>query len=591
MAELSSQPTSVQSIYNWYRENKLYVNRRYQRKLVWTLEEKQKLIDSILKKYPVPAILLAEKEGNPGEYEIIDGLQRLHAILSFVETSLSDIDGKYFNLSAFPTAKANCDAGIFEDGSKGEFISSKDVSTLLDYSLAISVMRNAAEAEINDVFDRINTYGHRLSDQERRQAGVQTQFATMVREIACSVRGDVSTPDVLLYNMPSISIDLPKSSHGYSVQAEEVFWVNQGILRSTDLRDSMDEQCIADIASCIIGPNLIERSKEALDEIYDASSAMASSIQAALDVHGSDRFADEFNYCVQEIIKVCTASEKKKLRSIIFERSSTNPFPAVFAVIVIAFHEILIKEKKKIADYGGVAAAISNLTNRIETSRKATLVDERRKNIDQIKGLVQKHFVKAKEPIDAIYKSHTVIDIDGIIRRSEIELSNYELKQGMIRLDGTSKIDDSIIGKVITTISAIANIGPKVSGRILIGVVDKESDAERIKKLDSVEPRIVGKRHVVGINREAKRLGKTTEQYVALWRDEIKNSALTEALKNDVLSNIDYNSYYGLGLLVIAVPPQKAISYVGDNLYWRNGDSTEPAVSAKLIASIVDRFK
>lgn len=50
MSELVSQPTSVQSAYTLYREDKLFVNRRYQRKLVWTLEEKQKLIESILKK-------------------------------------------------------------------------------------------------------------------------------------------------------------------------------------------------------------------------------------------------------------------------------------------------------------------------------------------------------------------------------------------------------------------------------------------------------------------------------------------------------------------------------------------------------------
>jgi len=84
MAELASQPTSIQSVYTWYSEGKLYVNRLYQRKLVWTHLEKQRLIESILKKYPVPAILLAEREAAPGSYEIIDGLQRLHAIVSFI---------------------------------------------------------------------------------------------------------------------------------------------------------------------------------------------------------------------------------------------------------------------------------------------------------------------------------------------------------------------------------------------------------------------------------------------------------------------------------------------------------------------------
>jgi hypothetical protein len=242
MAELASQPTPIQSVYTWYREDRLYVNRRYQRKLVWTLNEKQKLIESILKKYPIPAILLAEKEDKQGAFEIIDGLQRLHAIVSFIETSFNSVDGKWFNLEHFPTAKSYAKEGVFTATYGENSLSQKEVSVILDYSLALSVMRNASEAEINDVFDRINTYGHRLSDQERRQAGVQNEFTTMVRQIACNIRGDVSAEVLPLYSMPSISIDLPMTKHGYAVQADEVFWVNQGILLSTNLRDSMDER-------------------------------------------------------------------------------------------------------------------------------------------------------------------------------------------------------------------------------------------------------------------------------------------------------------------------------------------------------------
>ena len=47
-------------MYGDYRDGKLIVNRGYQRKLVWTLDEKRKLIDSILHAYPVPLVLLAE---------------------------------------------------------------------------------------------------------------------------------------------------------------------------------------------------------------------------------------------------------------------------------------------------------------------------------------------------------------------------------------------------------------------------------------------------------------------------------------------------------------------------------------------------
>lgn len=33
----------ISEIYRWYTEHALIVNRRYQRKLVWTLDEKQQL--------------------------------------------------------------------------------------------------------------------------------------------------------------------------------------------------------------------------------------------------------------------------------------------------------------------------------------------------------------------------------------------------------------------------------------------------------------------------------------------------------------------------------------------------------------------
>lgn len=146
------------------------------------MEEKQKLIESIQKKYPIPAILIAEREDQPGVYEIIDGLQRLHAILSFIETSFPTLNGSLFALEHFPAAKRRADEGAFSPNTAETYLSFKEVSTLLDYSLALSVMRNATEDEINDVFDRINTYGHRLSDQERRQAGVQNEFSPEERK-------------------------------------------------------------------------------------------------------------------------------------------------------------------------------------------------------------------------------------------------------------------------------------------------------------------------------------------------------------------------------------------------------------------------
>lgn len=54
---------------------------------MWSGEEKARLIDSILKGYPIPLILFAEITGSNGiiYYEVLDGMQRLNAIVGFLE--------------------------------------------------------------------------------------------------------------------------------------------------------------------------------------------------------------------------------------------------------------------------------------------------------------------------------------------------------------------------------------------------------------------------------------------------------------------------------------------------------------------------
>ncbi len=48
----------ITEAYRDFKNGKFIINRKYQRKLVWTVEEKQNLIDSIMRGYPIPLILL-----------------------------------------------------------------------------------------------------------------------------------------------------------------------------------------------------------------------------------------------------------------------------------------------------------------------------------------------------------------------------------------------------------------------------------------------------------------------------------------------------------------------------------------------------
>ena len=77
--DLTVKGESVERIFGNYQAWRYIVNRRYQRKLVWTLDEKRRFIDSIINGYPVPIVLLAEQKLAAGlsKFEIIDSMQRL----------------------------------------------------------------------------------------------------------------------------------------------------------------------------------------------------------------------------------------------------------------------------------------------------------------------------------------------------------------------------------------------------------------------------------------------------------------------------------------------------------------------------------
>jgi hypothetical protein len=66
----------------------LVVNPEYQRGSVWTPSQKKKLVDSVLRGYPIPLIYLHHIRQSAGKlvserYEVIDGQQRINALSDF----------------------------------------------------------------------------------------------------------------------------------------------------------------------------------------------------------------------------------------------------------------------------------------------------------------------------------------------------------------------------------------------------------------------------------------------------------------------------------------------------------------------------
>lgn len=582
------QGKAIQAMYREYREGNLLVNRKYQRKLVWSVQEKQALIDSILSGYPIPLILLAERPDvyGTGKYEIVDGIQRLNAIFGFIEQAF-DIKGSYFDVSQFPTAKQHADAGLFALVSGAPVIPPKDCARVLDYQLALTIYPAHQEAQVTELFGRINSGGRQLSPHEQRQAGVVTQFSSVVRTVSAELRGDVSQDVLLLSQMPEISVESGREPHGYGVRAEETLWCRQGILSIKQLKESEDEQLIADIAASIVLGEPLATSRELLDVLYDPASAEGEDLERRTIAYGTERLRSEIKFTfsiVKQTIEACS-TDANYLRSTVRPGAGGQyPIKAPFYATFMAFHDLVVKEQKTPADYTQIMAALRGLSARLQTGAHYETTENRKANITVTKGLVQQHFV-TKVPPAFGHGPSLVLDFENALRRSRIESSRYEFKQGLLRLDATRKQDTDLLPRLVETACGIANLGPDMDGNLFIGVADKESDATRIATLDGILHRKIADHFVVGVDREAQLLGLSLDHYVQQIIGAFQQSQLSEPLKTHILSSFDTIAVHGLTVIRILVPRQETLSYVGNKAFSRQGSSTIEIAGQQLVAA------
>jgi len=577
---------TVTEAYRLYRSGNLLVNRKYQRKLMWSVDEKEKLMGSILKGYPIPLILLAERPLIHGtaKYEIIDGMQRLNAICGFIE-NLFSFKGRYFDINEFSYAKQLADDKIFNCVENSDILSRKECADVLDYQLAVTIYSAMDESDITEVFGRINSGGKHLSNQEKRQAGVTTPFAEVIRTIAMKLRGDDSPKTLRLFDMPQVSIDSKPNNQGYGIQAENTLWCKQGILTISQLRDSNDEDMIADISASILLNEPLPRSRERLDNLYDEESSYFLSLENALAIYGSNRLEENivktFSLLAESIE---TYSLDNKCLLNIVNSGSSNPIPQAFYTIFMAFFELVIDLDLRPANSQGIMEALKNLQKKLDLSHRYAKIQDRRNNINQTKGLIQDYFAK-QDTSTSGHGAELIQAFKNSLLRSRIETAKYECKQGLLDLSPTSrKLNNDLPQRLVETICGIANSDPDTDGYIFIGVADKKQDAEKIKNLDGLNPLEINGRYVVGIDREARVLGKTLDDHVGILINAIKKSALTDSLKTQVLMKIDTICYKGCSVIIINVPCQKAVSFVGETAFIRENSSTVEAKGPKLMA-------
>lgn len=312
MATFSRGIYRVAQFVRWNDQNQLVLQPKFQRRAAWEPAARSYFIDTVVRGLPIPKVYL-RKVVHPKTklmaYEVVDGQQRLRAILDFCTGDLMlsrrhnhDLGDVTFSTLPDPLRRA-----------------------VLNYEISTEVMEKATDPEVWAMFERLNTYTLTLNRQERLNAKwfgyfKQTAYTLAAEESALAawrhlkVFGDRQiarmkevelTSDVLAATVEGIS-DITKISVAYQKYDAEfdnrqekshqframLSWlVNElsGTIKVTKFRSRAWFYSLAVAAADALygipggmGPRQVRPSSEIMDRMSELDTALRSTALADL---------------------------------------------------------------------------------------------------------------------------------------------------------------------------------------------------------------------------------------------------------------------------------------------------------------------
>jgi uncharacterized protein with ParB-like and HNH nuclease domain len=151
---------SFGEIISMYSRDELIIDPDYQRLFRWSVEQQTRFLESILLGIPIPPIFVAENKD--GKWEIVDGLQRISTVLSYFG-ALKNLPEK--------NNWALTEGELIKDlkGFKYEQLTTKIQLNIKRFVCRIEILNWNSTIDVRyELFNRLNTGGTQLSDQEIR---------------------------------------------------------------------------------------------------------------------------------------------------------------------------------------------------------------------------------------------------------------------------------------------------------------------------------------------------------------------------------------------------------------------------------------
>ena len=576
---------SVEAIYNNYTSEMYLINRRYQRKLVWSTEEKEKLINSICNKLPIPLVLVAKSNTTGNYYEIIDGLQRINAIISFIENEYS-YDGKYFNLDLFSATVLKKKSG--EITQKNPVLDEEVCKAILKYRIPVSTYSVADPANIDEVFSRINSSGKKLSRQEVRQAGATHSFSELIRKISAEIRGDVTYSDKLkLVEASRISISDDKNDSN-GVFSGDIFWVNNGVLNDKEVcTESRDEEYVLDLLMDVlcypeyVATGSTNRTLAYKEPGSNSNERIPKLINSSLRRIGKEEVKKRF-MTIFDIVNIACEKSGKTFVDLVLpgRRKSSRGVPRYYQVIFLTLYIIIYTGtvRKESVDYDKLISGFDNIFESVKVQTRGGTFEIGVKE-NAVKSLIG-HLENAFDiDSDCSKQEHMHTTFENKLKIAVIEDSMFELKQGFTMLNSNDlKVNNNIVPKIVRTATAMSNMRSEGNGYIYFGVADDFNDVEQIKNNYDIIHQDVHGFHIVGVNHELEHLKMSPDDMQRWILDKISKTNVEPSIFKDRLkSNVHlfrYNDYLIYG---IEVPNFDEPVYFDEKLFYREGNSTREA--------------
>jgi hypothetical protein len=161
MDRVDYQSLVVQDLINLEKKGELDTNPWYQRRSVWTNSQKSYLINTIFQKKPIPSLYIRHSlnlDKGISIKEVVDGQQRCRAFIGYYNDEFASRHPEH------------------EKPLKYSGLSKMQKQSYLLTSIPIGYLLGATDADVIDIFARINSVAKTLNSQEKRNAQFSGEF-------------------------------------------------------------------------------------------------------------------------------------------------------------------------------------------------------------------------------------------------------------------------------------------------------------------------------------------------------------------------------------------------------------------------------